>query len=247
MNTIFEHRSVRSFSSREISDEVLQRVLLAASRASTVGNMQLYSLIVTRQKELREQLSPCHFNQPMVKQAPVVITVCADVHRFSAWCEQRGAEPAYDNFMWFVNSSIDAVLASQNLSLAAESEGLGICYLGTTLYTTEKIIEILNIPSGVIPVTTIVMGYPEHYPSELTDRLPLEGVVHYEQYQPYTEASIDEIWFERERSEETLKLLEDNNLPNLARIFTERRYTKKDNLAFSDSFISVLKKQGFLK
>ena len=88
-----KHRSIRKFRSEPIAPEVLQDMLEAASRASTCGNMQLYSLIVTQSRELREALAPCHFNQPMVTQAPCVITVCADVHRFSMWCEQRDAEP----------------------------------------------------------------------------------------------------------------------------------------------------------
>ena len=168
-----KHRSIRKFRSEPIAPEVLQDMLEAASRASTCGNMQLYSLIVTQSRELREALAPCHFNQPMVTQAPCVITVCADVHRFSMWCEQRDAEPCYDNFAWFLNGVTDALLAAQNLCVEAEAHGLGICYLGTTIYTAEEIARILDLPKGVIPVTTIVVGHPDESP-ELTDRLPLE-------------------------------------------------------------------------
>ena len=171
-----KHRSIRKFRSEPIAPEVLQDMLEAASRASTCGNMQLYSLIVTQSRELREALAPCHFNQPMVTQAPCVITVCADVHRFSMWCEQRDAEPCYDNFAWFLNGVTDALLAAQNLCVEAEAHGLGICYLGTTIYTAEEIARILDLPKGVIPVTTIVVGHPDESP-ELTDRLPLDAVV----------------------------------------------------------------------
>lgn len=174
-----KHRSIRKFRSEPIAPEVLQDMLEAASRASTCGNMQLYSLIVTQSRELREALAPCHFNQPMVTQAPCVITVCADVHRFSMWCEQRDAEPCYDNFAWFLNGVTDALLAAQNLCVEAEAHGLGICYLGTTIYTAEEIARILDLPKGVIPVTTIVVGHPDESP-ELTDRLPLDAVVHCE-------------------------------------------------------------------
>ena len=180
-----KHRSIRKFRSEPIAPEVLQDMLEAASRASTCGNMQLYSLIVTQSRELREALAPCHFNQPMVTQAPCVITVCADVHRFSMWCEQRDAEPCYDNFAWFLNGVTDALLAAQNLCVEAEAHGLGICYLGTTIYTAEEIARILDLPKGVIPVTTIVVGHPDESP-ELTDRLPLDAVVHCEKYHHYT-------------------------------------------------------------
>ncbi|MBD5068573.1 MAG: NADPH-dependent oxidoreductase [Alistipes sp.] len=243
-NMLFKHRSIRKFRPTPIPQEVLRECLEAATRASTCGNMQLYSLVVTRDEALRRRLSPCHFDQPMVTEAPCLVTVCADVHRFTMWCEQRGADPAYDNFEWFVNAATDALLAAQNLCVQAEIHGLGICYLGTTLYTAAEIARILQLPKGVIPLTTIVMGYPDETPG-LTDRLPLDAVVHYEKYTDYTSAEIDELWAEREESDETRRLLEENGLENLAKIFTERRYTRRDNVAVSQSYFALLKEQGF--
>ena len=243
-NMLFNHRSIRKFRPAPIPDEVLRECLEAATRASTCGNMQLYSLVVTRDKAMRERLAPCHFNQPMVTQAPCVVTVCADVHRFTQWCEQRGADPAYDNFEWFLNAATDALLAAQNLCVQAEIHGLGICYLGTTLYTAADIARILELPKGVIPLTTVVVGYPDETPG-LTDRLPLDAVVHYEKYTDYTAAEIDELWAEREESEETKRLIEENGLENLAKIFTERRYVRRDNLAVSQAYFALLKEQGF--
>ncbi|MDE5709326.1 MAG: nitroreductase family protein [Alistipes sp.] len=243
-NMLFKHRSIRRFRSAPIPEEVLRECLEAASRASTCGNMQLYSLVVTRDKALREQLAPCHFNQPMVSEAPCIVTVCADVHRFTLWCEQRGADPAYDNFAWFLNASVDALLAAQNLCIQAEIHGLGVCFLGTTIYTAADIVRILKLPKGVVPLTAVVLGYPDETPP-LTDRLPLEAVVHYEKYTDYTAAEIDELWVEREESEQTRRLLEENGLENLAKIFTERRYVRRDNLAISESYFALLKEQGF--
>ena len=164
IKTIFEHRSVRSYKPDPVDEALLQRILEAGTRASNTGNMQIYSIIVTTDPQIREQLSPCHFGQPMVTQAPIVLTFCVDVRRFSLWCRQRGADPQYDNFVWFVNGAIDAILASQNVCLEAESEGLGICYLGTTTYNADRIAEVLALPEGVIPVTTVTMGYPDKLP-----------------------------------------------------------------------------------
>ena len=138
----------------------------------------------------------------------------------------------------------DALLAAQNLCVEAELKGLGICYLGTTIYTAGEIADILELPKGVIPLTTVVVGYSDESP-ELTDRLPLEGVVHYEKYTDYTAAEIDELWAEREESELTKRLLEENGLPNLAQVFTQRRYVRKDNLAISNSYFALLKEKGF--
>lgn len=241
---LFRHRSIRKFRPTPIPEETLRACLEAASRASTCGNMQLYSLVVTRDRALREQLAPCHFNQPMVTEAPCVVTVCADIHRFSMWCEQRGADPAYDNFAWFLTAATDALLAAQNLCTEAEIKGLGICYLGTTIYTAGDISRILALPKGVIPVISVVLGYPDESP-ELTDRLPLEAVVHYEKYTDYTAAEIDELWAEREESALTKRLLEENGLENLAKIFTERRYVRRDNLAISASYLALLREKGF--
>ncbi|MCC8035561.1 MAG: nitroreductase family protein [Rikenellaceae bacterium] len=241
---IREHRSIRSYKDDPVPDEILSEILAAGTRASNTGNMQLYSMVVTRDPGMREKLAPCHFNQPCAVQAPVLITFCADIHRFSLWCRQRGAEPAYDNFAWFVNAATDALLASQNVALEAEAHGLGICYLGTTIYTAERIARILELPAGVVPVTVMTIGYPALDPG-LTDRLPLEGVVHYEKYEDYSPERIDSIWAEKEASEETVKLLDTNGLPNLARIFTERRYKAEDNVAISRSYLEFIREKGF--
>ncbi len=241
---IFEHRSIRKFKSEAIAPEHLNIALEAAMRASTCGNMQSYSIIVSQSEESLKKLSPLHFGQVERMNAPCVVTLCADVNRFTLWCEQRAAEPRYDNFVWFVNGAIDAMMAAQNLILEAECSGLGACVLGTTLYTADAIIEALALPKGVIPITSIALGYADEMPP-LTDRLPLEAVVHYEQYQPYTPQTIDAAWAEREASEESVALLKENNLPNLAQIFTQNRYNAKDNVTFSKKYFEILKKQGF--
>lgn len=247
--TIQNHRSVRDFQTgRSIPDPLMTELLAAAARASTVGNMQLYSMVVTHAgSPTFAALGPCHFNQPAAVSAGALVTFCADVHRFSMWCGQRGAEPGYDNLQWFMNAAIDALLASQNFSLEAEANGLGICYLGTTTYNAADIVRILHLPKGVVPVTTVAVGYPAEPLPPLTDRLPLEAVVHKDTYQDYTPEWIDEVWAAREASEETQRLLRENDLPNLARVFTERRYTKADNLHFSKAYLDVLREQGMFE
>ena len=87
-----------------------------------------------------------HFNQNMITEAPVVLTFCADFNRFNKWCRLRNAEPGYDNFLSFMTAAIDALLVAQTVCIAAESKGLGICYLGTTTYNAHKIIDSVNAP-----------------------------------------------------------------------------------------------------
>ncbi|HPF92783.1 MAG TPA: nitroreductase family protein [Tenuifilaceae bacterium] len=245
MKAILNHRSIRKYKTTPIEESLLNEILQAGVRASTTGNMQVYSILVTTDSEIKEQLAPCHFNQPMVKQAPVVLTFCADFNRFNKWCQQRNAVPGYDNFLSFITAAIDALLVAQNVCVAAEDKGLGICYLGTTTYTADKIIDVLKLPKGVVPVTTVVVGYPDESP-ELTDRLPLPAVLHREVYQDYSDGDIDQIYAAKEALPLTKELLKENKKETLAQIFTDNRYTKKDNVTFSKVLLKVLSDQGFM-
>ena len=245
INTILEHRSIRKYKEDSVSQELLEKILNAGTRASTTGNMQVYSMVISTNRDIKEKLWEAHFKQDMVKQAPIVITFCADFNRFNKWCKQRKAEPGYDNFLSFYTASIDALLVAQNVAIAAEDFGLGICYLGTTTYMAEKIIDILNLPKFVVPVTTLVLGYPNESP-ELTDRLPVNGIVHYQTYSDYSKEKIDVIFSEKEAMELTAQLLKENNKETLAQVFTDNRYTKKDNVNFSKALLKVLEKQGFM-
>ncbi len=245
MDTIFTHRSIRKYKSDPIPENILYQILEAGSRASTTGNMQVYSMIVTTDAGLREKLWDAHFRQDMVKEAPVHITFCADFNRFNKWCIRRGASPGYDNFLSFFTGAIDALLASQNVALEAEAHGLGICYLGTATYNADKIVEILELPPSVVPVAAVVLGYPLQDPG-LTPRLPMNAVVHHEKYADFKESEIDGIYSEREDSEETRELLKINRKETLAHIFTENRYSRKDNVFFSRKFLETIEKQGFM-
>ena len=245
LKTILNHRSIRKYKNTPISKEILDNILEAAFRTSTTGNMQVYSIIVTQDEERKKELHKLHFGQDMVLQAPVLLTFNADFNRFNKWCEQRKAEPGYDNFLSFFTASIDALIAAQNATIAAEAQGLGVCYLGTTTYQAGKLVDFFNLPKGVVPVTTLVIGYPDEQPA-LVDRLPARGIVHYEEYQDYSNADIDEVYSEKEGLEETKKLLEENNLETLAQIFTQNRYPKQMNVDFSKLFLEIIEKQGFM-
>ncbi len=244
IDTILNHRSIRKYKSEKIDPEIIERILNAGIRASNTGSMQAYSIIVTQDEKKREELLPLHFNQEAVKQAPLILTFCADLNRFNKWCEMRDAKPGYDNFLWFYTASIDATIAAQNCALAAESEGLGICYMGTTNYTAEKIIEVLKLPKGVVPVTTLTIGYPAETPY-LSSRLPNEAVVHFEEYSDFSEDDINKIYKKLEFSDLTQDLIEENGTETLAQVFTEKRYTKANNIHFSKTLLEVVKKQGF--
>ena len=227
MKNLTTRRTIRQYSNREVSQELLNRLMTEASRTQTMGNLQLYSVVVTRSAEKKQQLAPAHFNQPMVTKAPVVLTVCADFNRTSVWARNRKAVPGYDNFLSFVNAGIDALLFTQTLCNLMDEEGLGYC------------------SQLVMPVATLTVGWPAEEPA-LSDRLPLESFVHNETYQDYSPQMIDTYYKYKEELEENRHFCEINQKETLAQIFTDIRYTKKDNEAMSAGLLEALKHQGFL-
>ena len=244
-STIATRRTIRKYADKEVEQQMLNELLEKASRTQTMGNMQLYSVVITRSKEGKKALAPAHFNQPMVTQAPVVLTICADFRRATDWCRQRNADPGYDNFLSFINAATDALLYTQTFCNLAEAAGLGLCFLGTTVYMPDMIIDALQLPQLVMPVATLTVGWPDELPA-LTDRLPLEAIIHDESYKPYTPESIDRFYTEKESLEENLEFVRINNKETLAQIFTDIRYTRKDNVAMSEGMTRALKRQGFM-
>ena len=188
-----QRRTIRRYSDRAVDETLLNRLLEAAFRAPTTGGMQVYSVVVTRDAEMKKRLAPAHFNQPALMAAPVVLTFCAAFNRFVQWCEESRAVPGYENFVSFTTAMIDALLVAQQFNTAAESEGLGCCYLGTTTYNAPQIAEVLQLPRLVVPVTTLTVGYPAETPEQV-ERRPLEAIVHHEQYSDYDRATLRRLY-----------------------------------------------------
>lgn len=238
-------RSIRKYSNRPVDDELLNHLLELAERTQTMGNLQLYSVVVTRSDEMKQRLAPCHFNQPMVTQAPVVLTFCADYNRVTTWAELRKGHPGYDNFLSYQNAATDALLYCQRFCDLAEAEGLGLCFLGTTIYQPRQIIELLQLPSLVMPVATITLGWPDESPSPST-RLPLSAIRHDEHYQPHTSATINRDYAATENAPENKEFVRINHTETLAQIFTDIRYTANDCRVMSEGLLEALKQQGFM-
>ncbi|MBR1755827.1 MAG: nitroreductase family protein [Bacteroidaceae bacterium] len=246
MKTITTRRTVRQYSGRDIEPEMLQKLLAEAARTQTMGNLQLYSVVVTRSAKGKAALAPAHFNQPMVESAPLVLTVCADFRRTTTWAQCRKGTPGYDNLLSFLNAATDALLFTQTFCNLAEEAGLGLCFLGTTIYQPMAIIEALQLPQLVFPVATLTVGWPAEEPP-LSDRLPLESFVHVECYHDPTPEDIDRFYKEKEELPVNREFVRINNKETLAQIFTDIRYTKSDNEALSKTLLQALRKQGFWK
>ena len=239
-------RSIRQYADREVTDELLTRLLQEAERTPTMGNLQLYSVVVTRDEKMKEKLAPAHFNQPMVTGAPVVLTFCADFRRTSLWAENRKADPGYDNFLSFINAATDTLLYCQTFCNLAEAEGLGTCFLGTTVYMPQMIIDTLRLPKLTFPVATITLGWPAETPAQ-SDRLPVEAILHKETYEDYTADKIDKCYSYKESLPENKHFVEINHKETLAQVFTDIRYTRKDNEELSEGLVQALRNQGFIK
>ena len=246
MEVLNRHVTVRKFKQQPIPEKLLESILFSGTRASTTGNMQWYSIVVTTDPAQRKKLLPLHFNKPVAANAPVLLTFVADIHRFSEWCRFNNAVPGYNNFLSFFTASIDALLVAQNVCVAAENLGLGICYLGTTTYNAKEIIGALNLPELTFPVTTVAVGYPDETP-ELTDRIPLKGIVHHETYHDYSQTDIAGLYALKENLESSKRFVKENGRESLAQVFTDVRYKETDNRFFSEKMIKVLREQGFLE
>lgn len=252
--TIHAHRSIRRYKPDPVPEPLLTEILEAGIRASSSGNMQTYSIIVTRDRALRQRLHEPHMLQSMVLDAPVLLTFCADFHRMRRWLALSDAPDGFDNFMSFMIAAIDAVLVSQNVALAAESHGLGICYMGSTLANCDQIGEILRLPKSVVPVAGFSLGWPDEDPVP-RDRLPFDGLVHQETYENYSDERIRQIYHERESagwarymaSPRLRRRVEAADVENLAQIYSVVKYTREKHQAYSKTVLDYLAEQEFME
>lgn len=244
MELLKSHRSIRSYLDQPIPEEILLDIIECGIRASNTGNMQLYSVVITRDNVQKKRLAPLHFNQKMVLSAPVLLTICFDFNRFTKWCALNNTNTDLSNLLWLLNGVIDSTILAQNICVAAEFNSLGICYLGTTLYNAPEIIEVLKLPKGVVPVTALTIGYPESVP-ELTDRLPLKAIIHDEFYNDYSNEEIQSFYKSKEELDSSKKFVLENNKSNLAQVYTEVRYKSTDSIFFSEKIKKLLLDQGF--
>ena len=248
------HRSIRRYRPDPVADDLLEEILAAGVRASSSGNMQTYSIVVTQDRGLREQLYVPHMEQNMVLDAPVLVTFCADFHRMRHWLRLNDApDTNFNNIFSFMVAAIDAILVSQNVALAAEARGLGICYMGSTLANCDQIGRILKLPENVVPVAGFSLGWPDEDPAP-RDRLPLDGLVHRETYQAYSDERIQEIYRERDVAgwerymaiPRLRRMVEEAGVENLAQIYAVVKYTRESHLGFAKTFLDYLADQGFM-
>ncbi|WP_442602250.1 oxygen-insensitive NADPH nitroreductase [Paenibacillus sp. KN14-4R] len=184
IETILNHRSIRQYEDRPLTDEQIHTIVQAAQAASTSSFIQAYSIIGIKDPEKKKRLAELCGNQTYVEHNGHLLVFCADLHRHEliGQMEEIDVTPALESTEKFMVGLIDATLAAQNAVIAAESMGLGICYIGGLRNKLDEVAQVLKTPSRVIPLFAITIGYPLQESSQ-KPRLPLAHVYHEEEYE----------------------------------------------------------------
>lgn len=183
LDLIHHHGSVRHYRSDPVPRETIEAIVAAAQRTSTSSNLQVYSVVAVTDAATRTRLAELCGGQAHIAQAPVFLAWCADLARLERACELRGYTQVADYVENFLVAAVDAAIAAQTAALAAESLGLGICYIGGIRNNPAQVSELLGLPRLTFPVTGMTVGWPAGEPP-IRPRLPLPAVLHWERYDP---------------------------------------------------------------
>ncbi|MCG2787744.1 MAG: NADPH-dependent oxidoreductase [Anaerolineae bacterium] len=183
LDLIRAHGSCRRYRPDDVSNEMIESIVEAGQRASTSSNMQAYSVVAVTDAAKRAELARLCGQQKHIAQAPVFLAWCADLARLDRACQLRELEQSSEHVENFLVAAVDAAIVAQNAALAAQSLGLGICYIGSIRNNPREVIQLLELPRLVFPVTGMTIGWPEK-PPRTRPRLGLEAVLHRERYNP---------------------------------------------------------------
>lgn len=178
---IFRHASVRHYKPDPVPKTMVKAIVSAGQRSSTSSNLQTYSVVAVTDEEKRSRIAELSGDQSHILQAPVFLAWCADLSRLDRVCEMRGYQQVSSYVESFLVAAVDAAIAMQTAALAAESLGLGMCYIGAIRNRPEEVIELLRLPRLVFPISGMTLGWPAAEPP-VRPRLPLNAVLHWESY-----------------------------------------------------------------
>ncbi|MCC5808821.1 MAG: oxygen-insensitive NADPH nitroreductase [Ectothiorhodospiraceae bacterium] len=170
------HRSIRKFTDRKIDEELFQELIRAGQSAATSSHVQATTVIRVNDPGNRQRIAELAGNQPYVVSCSHFLMFCADMRRIFDACKRSGTEVKEGMTEQFVIATVDTALMAQNVAVAAESAGLGICYIGGVRNNPAEISELLRLPRHVYPVFGFCMGYPDQSP-EVKPRLPLPAIL----------------------------------------------------------------------
>ncbi|EFM12334.1 nitroreductase [Paenibacillus curdlanolyticus YK9] len=176
------HRSIRKYKATPIPQEHVTEIALAAQAASTSSNIQAYSVVAVRNPERKKALAELSGNQIHIEQSPLFLVWLADLNKVRTAIRLHEDIELQQNTELFLLATIDATLAAQNATIAAESLGYGTVYIGGIRNNPQAVSELLELPPLVYPVFGLVIGVPDQEP-DLRPRLPLQAFLHEEVYQ----------------------------------------------------------------
>ncbi len=193
---LFDRKSIRAFTEQEISNEDKRIILEAATQAPTAGNQQLYTIIDVTNRELKEKLVDSCDHQPMIAKAKMVLIFCADCKKWyegflAADCQPR--KPGAGDLILAID---DAMIAAQNAVVAAESLGIGSCYIGDIMENCEAQRKLLHLPEYVFPAGMLIFGYPTEgqLKRKKPARVDMKYIVHENSYRPLSDDDYREMW-----------------------------------------------------
>jgi FMN reductase (NADPH) len=181
IDLIQKHRSIRKYLPDPIPRTMIEAIVAASQRSSTSSNLQAYSVIAVIAEDKRKSLATLCGNQAFIAQAPVFLAWCADYSRLCRVCDLRGYTPITGYVENFLVAAVDAAIAMQTATIAAESLGLGMCYIGGIRNKPHEIKDLLELPDLVFPISGMTLGWPDEERA-LKPRLPLGAILHWEKY-----------------------------------------------------------------
>lgn len=202
LRQLYERRSTRAYEAREITPEDRDAILMAAAQAPTAGNQQLYTIINVTDQALKEQLAETCDHQPFIAQAKLVLIFCADCRKWYDGFLAAGAQPRHPGVGDLLLAVSDANIAAQNAVAAAESLGIGSCYIGDIMEQAEAHRALLHLPTYVFPAAMLVFGYPtqQQREREKPRRIDMRHLVHENTYRQMDEAELREMFAARTAS-----------------------------------------------
>ncbi|MHB8945692.1 MAG: nitroreductase family protein [Bacillota bacterium] len=187
IEAIMNRSSVRRFEDREVPEEILETIVAAGRQAPFTG--QMYSVIVIRERARREELA--RLFGPMAVRAPVFLLICVDFNKLERFVAAKGRKNQANDLALLFLGIQDAAYFGQNLVLAADSLGLGSCFLGGAAFHGAQLSVLCDLPRRVYPLVGLVLGYPAGRRPGPRPRVPLDLVMFHERYRDLSEADVE--------------------------------------------------------
>lgn len=228
-----ERKSIRSYTNQEISPDCKELILRAAMEAPTAGNQQLYTILDITSQGLKDRLAVTYDNQPFIAKGKMVLIFCADFQKWYQAFTLAGCSPRKPGPGDFLLAVEDAAIAAQNAVTAAESLGIGSCYIGDIMENYEVHKELLGLPEFVFPALMLVFGYPtaQQKEREKPKRAPLDFIVH-ENIYPH---------FSQEEIRQNIADIKGEDFDSWMERFCKRKYQADFSLEMSRSVAAALK------